>query len=435
MSEMIPPHNIEAERAVLGACMTTSDAWVEAAGLLQPSDFYRHAHRLIFAAMIRLSTARVEIDLVTVKNELLKCDELEAVNGPSYVAGLTDGVPRSTNVAHYARIVREKAALRTLIDGAQVMLRSAYDAAQDVDQILGQAEATLLGLSDRTAAQGFEAMRTIAQRGMDAIDLAAQRKARVLGVPSGFRDLDDLTLGWRPGKLVTIAARPGVGKSSFAGNIAAHAALAGFATGIASLEMEKDELFMRQLSSLARVDGHRLTGGYLSDGDWSRIAAHVGALAEAPLFIDETPALTLLEVKSRARRLKVEHGLKLLIVDYLQLMRPSEKRENRTLEIASITGGLKALAKELKIPVLMLSQLSRDVERRGGRPRLSDLRDSGSIEQDSDIVIFLHRDIGADGQMDGPTEVIVSKHRGGPVGTVTLTWHPEQTRFDSMGAA
>ena len=428
-----PPHNLEAERAVLGACMTTADAWVEASGLVQAQHFYRHAHRLIFEAMLALSTARVEIDLITVKDELLKRNALDDVDGPSYLASLTDGVPRSTNVAHYAGIVKQKAALRTLISGANKILKSVYDEAGNVDEILGEAEQTILGLSDLTAAQGFESMRTIAMRGLDAIEQAAQHKAKLLGVPSGFADIDDLTLGWRPGKLVTIAARPGVGKSSFAGNVAAHAALAGHPTGIASLEMEKDELFARQLSSLARIDGHRLTGGYLSDADWTRIATHIGALAEAPLFIDETPAVSLVEIKSRARRLKAEHGLKLLIVDYLQLMRSSEKRENRTLEIASITGGLKALAKELKIPVLMLSQLSRDVERRGGKPRLSDLRDSGSIEQDSDIVIFLHREIGQDGQMEGPTEVIVAKHRGGPTGTVRLAWHPEHTRFESMG--
>ena len=428
-----PPHNLEAERAVLGACMTTADAWVEASGLLVPTDFYRYAHRRIFEAMLRLSTARVEIDLVTVKNELLKANALDDVDGPAYLASLTDGVPRSTNVAHYAGIVKQKAALRTLIAGANEMLKSAYDTSEAVDEILGKAEQTILGLSDLATTQGFESIRTIALRGMDAIEHAAQHKVKVLGVPSGFRDIDDLTLGWRPGKLITIAARPGVGKSSFAGNVAVHAAIAGYPTGIASLEMEKDELFTRQLSSLARIDGHRLTGGYLSDLDWSRIATHLGTLAEAPLFIDETPAVSLLEIKSRARRLKAEHGLKLLVVDYLQLMRSSEKRENRTLELATITGGLKALAKELKIPVLMLSQLSRDVERRGGRPRLSDLRDSGSIEQDSDIVIFLHRELGPDGQMEGPTDVIIAKHRGGPVGTVRLSWIPEHTRFESMG--
>jgi len=428
-----PPHNLEAERAVLGACMTTADAWVEASGLLVATDFYRYAHRRIFEAMLRLSTARVEIDLVTVKNELLKANALDDVDGPAYLASLTDGVPRSTNVAHYAGIVKQKAALRTLIAGANEMLKSAYDTSEAVDEILGKAEQTILGLSDLATTQGFESIRTIALRGMDAIEHAAQHKAKVLGVPSGFRDIDDLTLGWRPGKLIAIAARPGVGKSSFAGNVAVHAAIAGYPTGICSLEMEKDELFTRQLSSLARIDGHRLTGGYLSDLDWSRIATHLGTLAEAPLFIDETPAVSLLEIKSRARRLKAEHGLKLLVVDYLQLMRSSEKRENRTLELATITGGLKALAKELKIPVLMLSQLSRDVERRGGRPRLSDLRDSGSIEQDSDIVIFLHRELGPDGQMEGPTDVIIAKHRGGPVGTVRLSWIPEHTRFESMG--
>lgn len=433
MTDQTPPHNLEAERAVLGACLTTADAWAEASGLLRPEHFYRHAHRRIFEAMVALSTARVEIDLITVKNELLKRDTLNDVDGPAYLASLTDGVPRSTNVAHYAGIVKEKAALRTLIAGAHAMLQSAYDGSEDADQILSTAEQTLIGLSDVATAQGFEPMRTIALRGMDAIEQASQHRAVARGVPSGFRDLDALTLGWRPGKLITIAARPGVGKSSFAGNVAAYAALAGYPTAIASLEMEKDELFTRQLSSLARVDGHRLTGGYLSDADWSRIAAQVGALAEAPLFIDETPAVSLMEIKSRARRLKVEHGVQVLIIDYLQLMRSSEKRENRTLELAGITSGLKALAKELKIAVLMLSQLSRDVERRGGKPRLSDLRDSGSIEQDSDIVIFLHREMGADGQMDGPVDVMLAKHRGGPVGTVQLAWHPEHTRFESMG--
>lgn len=425
------PNNLEAERAVLGAALLDNERLVEAVEIVQAGDFFRAAHRTLFERMVGLQAKRQAFDVVTLKDDLASAGKLDEIGGPVYLGELLDGMSRSSNVKHYAAIVKEKAQLRTLIHAANKMLAQAYDASEEADEVLGAAERAILGLADRTVSKGFESMQTIATRGLDVLERASATRQAVSGVPSGFPDLDDLTRGFQPGTLVTVAARPGIGKSSFLMNVAQNVALAGYCTGCFSLEMENDELFIRQVASRAHIDGHRLGSGYIGESEWGRIAQAIGELAAAPLFIDETPAVSMFEVRSRARRLKSEHGLRLLAIDYLQLMGAHEKHNNRTLEIGAITSDLKKLAKELKVPILLLSQLSRDIEKRGGRPKLSDLRDSGSIEQDSDIVMFLWRPETPDpNEDDNMTELIIAKHRGGPVGTVKLSWYDRETRFD-----
>lgn len=425
------PQNLEAERAVLGAAILDNERLVEAMEIVTAEDFFRAAHQTLFERMVSLHTRRQAFDLLTLKDDLVTAGKLEEVGGPVRLSELLDGMSRSTNVKHYAAIVRTKARLRTLIAAGNKMIAQAYEGAEDAEEILASAERVILGLAEQTVAKGFESMQTIAARGLDILERAASTKRAVSGVPSGFPDLDDLTRGFQPGTLVTVAARPGVGKSSFLMNVAQNAALAGYVTGSFSLEMENDELFIRQVSSRAHIDGHRLGSGFIGDSEWNRVVQAIGDLSTAPLYIDETPAVSMFEVRSRARRLKAEHGLQLLAIDYLQLMGAHEKHNNRTLEIGAITSDLKKLAKELKVPILLLSQLSRDVEKRGGRPKLSDLRDSGSIEQDSDIVMFLWRpDTPDPNESENMTELIIAKHRGGPVGTVKLSWYERETRFD-----
>lgn len=426
-TDRVPPHNLDAERAVLGGVLINSEA-LNDADTLKPSDFYRKAHQRIFETLIALANQSVEIDLVTVKNALITSGWLEDIGGASYLASLQDGVPHSTNVAHYAAIVREKAALRRLITAGVEMLDKAFDASEPSLEILEAAERAIIGLADTTAADGFESMRTIALRGMELLEKAHAARTTLTGCPTGFTQLDDLTHGLQPGALVTLGARPGIGKTSLASNIAQHAATCGRIVAMFSLEMGKEELFFRQVAATAQIDSHRLQSGYLGAHEWTRVSQAVSVVAESGLYVDETPAIGVFELRSRTRRLKSEHGLDLVVIDYLQLMgTPEKSRENRNAEVGAITSALKALARELKVPVLLLSQLTREPEKRGTRPRLSDLRDSGSIEQDSDVVLFLHRPEG--GESTALTDLIVAKHRNGPVGTIKLAWFEEQTRY------
>lgn len=424
------PHNLEAERSILGAVLLHHEVMRDAEGEIAAEHFYRRAHQVLFRHMAQLSARQTAIDFVTLRESLAAAGDLDEVGGAAYISSLVDGLPRSTNVLEYARIVREKAVLRELIRAASKMIAQAYDADQQAADVLAQAERAIIGLGDRTVTQGFESMQSIASRGLDFLEQAYQRRAPVSGVPSGLKDLDEITRGFQPGTLVTIGARPGIGKSSLLTNIAQHATLEGYKAGMFSLEMSKMDLFVRQVASLARVDTHRLQTGYVADREWGRISQAIGAIAEAPLHIDDTPAVKLAEVRARARRLKAEHGLDLLAIDYLQLMTPATvgKDTLRALQIGEITAGLKSLSKELAAPILIAAQLSRAVETRGGRPKLSDLKESGSIEQDSDIVMFLHRD---EDKPDDPTDLIIAKHRGGDIGTVKLTWLKEFTRYES----
>lgn len=428
-TEVTLPHDLAAERAVLGAVLMDNTRLGDARAIVEPDDFFRHAHRVIFQRMVEMGDRQQAIDMLTLSDAL--ATELDDVGGRSYVAALTDGMPRGSNVEHYARIVLEKGKLRQLIAGANAMLVQAYAAGDEADDILERAEQAILGLADRTVSAGFESMRTVAPRALAMLEKAHANRGAVSGVPTGFTDLDNLTRGLQPGTLVVLGARPGMGKTSMAQNIAHFAAGQGKVVGMFNLEMPNEELFIRQIAAEARIDSHRLQSGYVNTQDWDRISAAFAHIAEASVHSDETPAIGIFEVRSRARRLKAEHGqLDLLILDYLQLMATAGRYDTRALEVGAITASLKALAKELKIPVLLLSQLNREQEKRGTKPKLSDLRDSGSIEQDADIVMFLYRAENA--EEANVAELIIAKHRNGPVGTIKLAWFEQQTRFDNL---
>jgi replicative DNA helicase len=431
------PHNLEAERSVLGAILIHNEAFNDAAEILTAEDFYRDAHRRIFHKMVGLSERGAAIDLVTLKEDLLRSSELDEVGGPAYIASLVDGVPRSTNVGSYARIIKEKAALRELIFSANKILANAYEADQDAAIILDEAEQSIFSIAENRVRPGFVSMRDLAHRSFEAIEQAVARKQLVTGVPTGFVDLDEMTSGLQPGELVIIAARPSMGKTALALNIAQHVGTRTDRTvGIFSLEMSKEQLFLRMLTSEAGIDSHRLRTGFLGENDWTRLSTAMGTLADARIFIDDSPSVAVLEMRAKARRLVLEHGLNLILVDYIQLMQSGGRYENRTLELGAISRGLKGLAKELAVPVVALSQLSRAPEARADhRPMLADLRESGALEQDADVVVLLFRADqypGAKEEERGIAELHVAKQRNGPTGLVKLAFLKEYTRFESL---
>jgi replicative DNA helicase len=440
------PHNLEAEKSVLGAILIHNDAFNHAAELIDARDFFRDAHRRIFEKMIALSERSHAIDLVTLKEELHKSGELDEVGGPAYIASLADGVPRSANVEHYARIVKEKATLRNLIHSANRILSTAYEAEQDADLVLDDAEKAIFEIAEDRIREGFVPLRDLVQSSFATIEKLQQQKGLVTGVPTGFIDLDEITSGLQPSDLVLVAARPSMGKTSFVLNIAQHVGTATDMTvGFFSLEMSKEQLFMRLLTSEARIDAHRFRSGHLTEKDYGRLSHALGTLAEARVFIDDTASIGVLEMRAKARRLKAEHGLDLLVIDYIQLMQGRGRFESRQQELASISRSLKGLAKELHVPIVALSQLSRAPETRSDhRPQLSDLRESGALEQDADLVMFIFREEqyrDAEGQpnqeAEGIAEIIVGKQRNGPTGTVKLAFIKEHTRFENLahGAA
>jgi replicative DNA helicase len=431
------PHNLEAERSVLGAILIHNDAFNQAAEVLNPRDFYRDAHRRIFEKMIQLSERGNAIDFITLKEELSKSGELDEVGGPAYVASLVDGLPHATNVEHYARIVREKSTLRNLIFSANKILATAYEAELEPNLILDEAEQSIFAIAEDRVRAGFVSMRQLAHASFETIERAHEKKQLVTGVPSGFTDLDELTAGFQGGDLVIIAARPSVGKTALALNIAQHVGTkTGRTVGIFSLEMSKEQLFLRMLTSEAHIDSHRLRTGFLVESDWGRLSHALGTLSEAKVFIDDTPGIGVLEMRAKSRRLMSEHGLDMLIVDYIQLMQGRGRFENRTLELASISRSLKVLAKELTVPVVILSQLSRAPEARSDhRPMLSDLRESGALEQDADVVMLLFRpdqypDVKPEDE--NIAEVNIAKQRNGPTGLVRLAFLKSETRFGNL---
>jgi replicative DNA helicase len=435
------PHNLEAEKSVLGAILIHNEAFNHAAELIDSRDFFRDAHRRIFDRMVALSERNEAIDLVTLKDELQRAGELEEVGGPAYVASLADGVPRSANVEHYARIVKEKATLRSVIHAANRILADAYHAEEDADLILDGAEKAIFEIAEDKIREGFVPLRDLVQSSFATIEKLQQHKGLVTGVPTGFADLDEMTSGMQPSDLLLVAARPSMGKTSFVLNIAQHIGTQTEMTvGFFSLEMSKEQLFMRMLTSEARIDAHRFRSGYLNEKDYGRLSHALGTLAEARVFIDDTASIGVLEMRAKARRLQAEHGLHLLIIDYIQLMQGRGRFESRQAELASISRSLKGLAKELKIPIIALSQLSRAPETRSDhRPQLSDLRESGALEQDADVVMFIFREEqyrDADGQpnqdAEGTAEIIIGKQRNGPVGTVKLAFIKEHTRFENL---
>ncbi len=432
------PHNLEAERCVLGAILIHNDTFNQAVELIDAEDFFRDAHRRVFDKMIVLHERGEAIDLVTLKDELGRSGDLDPVGGPAYVAGLVDGVPRSTNVEHYARIVKEKSTLRNLIFASNRILDTAYSAEEDADAILDQAEEAIFAIADDNIHTGFVPLRDLVQGSFATIEALQEHKGLVTGVPSGFKDIDALTSGFQPSDLIIIAARPSMGKTAFVLNIAQYLGVTTDMTiGFFSLEMSKEQLFLRMLTTEAQVDSHKFRGGFLGERDYGQLSAALGRLSEAKVFIDDSASIGVLEMRAKARRLMSEHGLHLLVIDYLQLMQGRGRFDNRTQELASISRSLKGLAKELNVPVLALSQLSRAPEgRTDRRPLLSDLRESGALEQDADVVMFIFREEQYDPRPENENlaEIIIGKQRNGPTGVVKLAFLKQCTRFASLAS-
>lgn len=437
------PHSDEAERAVLGAVLLDNQLFDQAAELLFRDDFYADANRQIFGRMEYLSSESRAIDSVTLREELLKDNQLESVGGAAYIASLLDGVPRISNLEHYARIVKEKSLLRKLIHSTNEILIRSFSADEDPIVILERAERAIFQISEERVKSGFVKLPDLLSQTYKHIETLYQKKELITGLATGFVKLDQMTSGLQPSDLIILAARPGMGKTSLALNVAQYAATKDKKTvGLFSLEMAAEQLVMRLLCSEARVDSHKARTGFLSKDDWKDLAKALGKLADGRIFIDDTPGISVVEMRSKARRLKAEHGLDLLIIDYLQLMSGSSGSrrgyENRQQEISAISRSLKGLAKELGVPVLALSQLSRAPEQRRGdhKPQLSDLRESGSIEQDADVVLFVFREDlykkDKDQADTGVAEIIVSKQRNGPTGILELAFVSQWTKFENL---
>jgi replicative DNA helicase len=431
------PHNLEAERSVLGAILIHNDAINSAAQIVDSKDFFRDAHRRIWDKMVALSERSLPIDYVTLKEELGRSGELEEVGGPAYITALVDGVPRSTNVEQYARIVKEKAVLRSLIFSANRIISSAYDEEEDPDTLLDGAERAIFEIAEGRIRQGFVPLRDLVHSSFATIEKLQQHKGMVTGVPTGFVDLDEMTSGLQPSDMVIVAARPSMGKTSFVLNVAQHVGTTTDMTvGFFSLEMSKEQLFMRMLTSEARIDAHRFRSGYLGEKDYSKLSQAMGKLADSRVYIDDTASIGVLEMRAKCRRLMAEAGLHLVIVDYIQLMQGRGRFESRQQELSAISRSMKGLAKELNVPIICLSQLSRAPESRSDhRPQLSDLRESGALEQDADLVMFIYREDQyekGDETNQGVAEIIVGKQRNGPTGSVQLAFLREYTRFENL---
>ncbi|MER3422939.1 MAG: replicative DNA helicase [Nitrospiraceae bacterium] len=429
----LPPQNLEAEQSVLGAILLDNASMAKAMEILTEDDFYRTAHRKIYTAMLDLSEHGEVIDQITLTEHLKIKGELESVGGSAYLAELVQVVPTAANIKYHCRIVRDKALLRGLISTSTEVISRGYDGTASVDDLLDYAERSVFSLAQGKLGRSFSRLKDIIKESLDLVDTLHKRGKAVTGVPTGFHDLDELTAGLQPSDLVVIAGRPSMGKTSLALGIAQHAAIKhNQKVGIFSLEMSKEQLVLRMLSSEASVDSHRLRIGKLQKEDWWRLAEAAGRLEQAPIFIDDTGALTVQQMRGKARRLKAENGLDLLVVDYLQLMQGRSDAESRQQEISDISRSLKALAKELSVPVVALSQLSRAVEsRKPPIPMLADLRESGAIEQDADVVVFIYRDevYNPDSEEKGIAQIMVKKHRNGPTGDVKLTFLDKFAKF------
>jgi replicative DNA helicase len=429
------PHNADAERTVLGAILVDNQAFNSAAEVLTRDDFHRDAHRRIFEGMAALAEKSEPIDLVTLKNELTRSQSLDAAGGVAYLAGLVEGVPRLENVLPWSRIIREASVLRNLIHASARIAQEATAAQDTADAILDRAEQAIFAIAERKIRAGLVPVKDFIKTTFEAIEKLSQSKDALTGVPTGFVDLDRLTSGFQKGDLIILAARPAMGKTSFALNIARTAAqVTAEPVAIFSLEMSKEQLVKRLIFAEARIESGLVTRGQLRDSDWGKLTTAWADLHKLPLFIDDASFLTPLELRAKCRRLKAEHGLGLVVVDYLQLMGSGGRVENRQQEISSISRSLKGLAKELEVPVLALSQLSRAPEARTDRrPQLSDLRESGAIEQDADVVMFIYRDsvYKPTEENRGSAELIVAKQRNGPTDTVNLVFLREFTRFEN----
>jgi replicative DNA helicase len=436
LTDKLPPQNIEAEQAVLGAMLINEKVIPEILEIINGDYFYKEAHRDIFSIIVNLFENRGNIDIVTVSNELKNQRRLEKVGGAVYLTQLVENVPATSNSPAYARIIKEKGILRSLIESSFEILSSCYQGSGKASEILDKSEKLIFKISDKRIEGGYVHVKEVVKSSIELIDALYQKKSHVTGLPSGFADFDVKTSGFHPGDFIVIAGRPSMGKSAFVCSIAEHVVMdKNVPIGIFSLEMSKEQLVQRFLCSYAKVDAHKLRTGFLSPSDWPLLTSAAGKLSESPLFIDDTPAINIFELRAKARRMKSRHDIQLVVVDYLQLLRGSGYNENRQQEISNISQSLKALAKEIKIPVIAVSQLSRDVERREDhRPRLSDLRESGAIEQDADLVVLLYRDEYYNPESDkkGIAEANISKQRNGPTGVVDLGFVKEYMKFVNL---
>ncbi len=431
---LTPPQALEAERSILAAMMLDQGAIGRAVEAIDAGAFYRSAHAKVFEALVALYTRNEAADLITVAEELRKRGDLEAAGGPAMLAGIMEAATTTANLEHHIRIVHAKAILRQLIRATNEIQQQCYAGQDETPALLDQAEARIFAITDQRIRQGFTSIGELVMPSMQYIDKLSERKSRITGVPSGWDDLDNLTSGWQPGDLIILAGRPSMGKTSCVMNMAENAAIRNNTpVAVFSLEMSKEQLALRLLCSQSEVSLHRVRTGFLGQEDWPRLTTGAGLLTRAPIYIDDSPALSVLEIRAKCRRLKSENKLGLVVVDYLQLMRASSQVENRVQEISQISRGLKALAKELHVPIIALSQLSRAVEQRGGggRPQLSDLRDSGSIEQDADVVLFVYREVvyKPDTAEPGKAQIIIAKQRNGPTDDVDMTFLRECTKF------
>jgi replicative DNA helicase len=435
--DRLPPQSLEAEQSVLGSVLIDRDAIVEVAEFLRPDDFYRQANGLIYGAMVELFERREPIDIVTVAEALERKEELDAIGGRSYLSSLSNQTPTAVHAVQYARIVERKAVLRNLIAAAGKIAGIGYEDPAEIQEAIDRAETELYAVSERRVHAGFSPLRSLLHEAFDRLDYLHSHRGEISGISTGFTELDALTTGLQKSDLVIVAARPSVGKTSLALNMAEHAAVRdGKSVGIFSLEMSKEQLVLRLLSSVGDIDSQRLRTGFLEDMDFNRVANAMTSLSEASIYIDDTPNISTMELRTKARRLQAEAGLDLVIVDYLQLMQASttSRDANRVQEVSEISRGLKALAREIGVPVIALSQLSRQPEMRESKePRLSDLRESGAIEQDADLVMFLWRekDRAQDDEASDVEEINLhlAKHRNGPTGRVKLMFKKRQTRF------
>jgi len=431
----IPPQFLEGERAILGGLLIDNDALPKVAAMLSAEDFYREAHRHVYKAVLDIFNNNEPVDWITLTASLKRSGLLEAVGGAAFLTELIDAVPSAANILHYTKVVKEKAVLRQLISAATEISTRCYEDHPEIDEFLDEAEQVVFRIGESRIQAGFVHVRPLMTESFKTIETLYDRKANITGTPSGFKDLDNLTAGFQPSDLVIIAGRPSMGKTSFALNVAMHAAIeTRTPTGIFSLEMSKEQIALRILCARASVNLKSLRTGFLTSEDWGRLTLAVGNISDAPLFIDDSPAINTLEIRAKARRLKKEHDLGLIIVDYLQLMRGATKSDFREQEISEISRSLKALAKELAVPVIALSQLNRKVEERPNkRPQLADLRESGAIEQDADVIIFIYRDEvynrSEDNPKKGEAEIIIGKQRNGPIGMVSLAFHAESSTF------
>ncbi len=433
MVDRVPPQNIDAERSTLGSMLLEKEAIERGAELLKPDDFYREAHRVVYEVILHLTNKGEPIDIITVSEELTRRNMLDKIGGIGYLTALANAVPTAANIEYYAKIVAEKSLLRSIISVATNIVGMGYEGTEEVDMILDEAEKQIFQITQKRNTKGFVSLRNILIETFERIEQLYESKGGVTGLPTGFSDLDRMTAGLQPSDLIILAARPSMGKTTFALNIGRYAAVnLKIPVILFSLEMSKEQLALKLLCSEAGVDNQRIRTGTLMDNDWPRLSHALGSLSEAVMFIDDTPGISALDIRAKARRIKSEHGLGLIVIDYLQLMQSRNRSENRQQEVSDISRALKALAREVNVPVIALSQLSRAVEQRTDKkPNLSDLRESGSLEQDADLVAFLYREDYYNPETDkkGITELLIAKQRNGPVGTVELLFQKEFSKF------